>query len=82
LVQASFLGTDNSCLVECLTTAGGRLRGIAAVDPAVSADDLRALDRAGVVGIRLNLVGQPLPDLHAQEWKALVASIKSVDWQV
>ena len=82
LVQPSFLGTDNSYLVECLTTAGGRLRGIAVVDPSVTADELRALDRAGVVGIRLNLVGQPLPDLAAGEWKALLGNVKSMGWQV
>ncbi|WP_445216337.1 amidohydrolase family protein [Bradyrhizobium sp. Pa8] len=82
LVQPSFLGTDNSYLVESLKTAGGRLRGIAVVDPSVTADELRALDRAGVVGIRLNLVGQPLPDLAAGEWKALLGHVKSVGWQV
>ena len=78
LVQPSFLGTDNSYLVESLKTAGGRLRGIAVVDPSVTADELRALDRAGVVGIRLNLVGQPLPDLAAGEWKALLGNVKSI----
>ncbi|UPK32950.1 amidohydrolase family protein [Bradyrhizobium sp. 186] len=82
LVQPSFLGTDNSYLVESLKVAAGRLRGIAVVDPAVSADELRALDRAGVVGVRLNLVGQPLPDLVAAEWKALLANVKSMGWQV
>jgi predicted TIM-barrel fold metal-dependent hydrolase len=82
LVQPSFLGTDNSYLVESLKTAGGRLRGIAVVDPSVTADELRALDRAGVVGIRLNLVGQPLPDLAAGEWKALLGNVKSMGWQV
>jgi predicted TIM-barrel fold metal-dependent hydrolase len=82
LVQPSFLGTDNSYLVESLRAAGARLRGIAVVDPAISSDELRALDRAGVVGIRLNLVGQPLPDLAAPEWKALLASVKSMGWQV
>ncbi|MCP1764817.1 amidohydrolase family protein [Bradyrhizobium japonicum] len=82
LVQPSFLGTDNSYLVESLRTAGGRLRGIAVVDPSVTADELRALDRAGVVGIRLNLVGQPLPDLSASEWKALLANLKALGWQV
>ncbi|MGY8664818.1 amidohydrolase family protein [Bradyrhizobium sp. UFLA05-109] len=82
LVQPSFLGTDNSYLVECLKATGGRLRGIAVVDPAVPAEELAALDRAGVVGIRLNLVGQPLPDLTAPEWKALLASVKSLGWQV
>ena len=82
LVQPSFLGTDNSYLVDCLKQTNGRLRGIAVVDPAVSADGLRELDRAGVVGIRLNLVGQPLPDLAASEWKGLLANVKAMGWQV
>jgi predicted TIM-barrel fold metal-dependent hydrolase len=82
LVQPSFLGTDNSYLVESLKQASGRLRGIAVVDPSVSADELHALDRAGVAGIRLNLVGQPLPDLGAAEWKALLGNVKAMGWQV
>lgn len=82
LVQPSFLGTDNSYLVDGLKQTGGRLRGIAVVDPAVPADELRELDRAGVVGIRLNLVGQPLPDLAASEWKGLLANVKLMGWQV
>lgn len=82
LVQPSFLGTDNSYLVDCLKQTGGRLRGIAVVDPAVATDELRGLDRAGVVGIRLNLVGQPLPDLTAAEWKTLLANAKAMGWQV
>jgi predicted TIM-barrel fold metal-dependent hydrolase len=82
LVQPSFIGTDNSYLVDCLKQTNGRLRGIAVVDPTVSADELRELDRAGIVGIRLNLVGQPLPDLAASEWKGLLGSVKSMGWQV
>jgi predicted TIM-barrel fold metal-dependent hydrolase len=82
LVQPSFLGTDNSYLVDCLKQTDGRLRGIAVVDPAVSADELRALDYAGIVGIRLNLVGQPLPDLAASEWKGLLANVKAMGWQI
>jgi predicted TIM-barrel fold metal-dependent hydrolase len=82
LVQPSFLGSDNSYLVACLNQAAGRLRGIAVVDPAAATDELRALDRAGVVGIRLNLVGQPLPDLAASEWKVLLANLKAMGWQV
>jgi predicted TIM-barrel fold metal-dependent hydrolase len=82
LVQPSFLGTDNSYLVNCLKQTNGRLRGIAVVDPTVSADELRELDRAGIVGIRLNLVGQPLPDLAASEWKGLLGSMKAIGWQV
>lgn len=82
LVQPSFLGTNNSYLVECLKQTRGRLRGIAVVDPTVSADELRELDRAGIVGIRLNLVGQPLPDIAGVEWKGLLANVKAMGWQV
>lgn len=82
LVQPSFLGIDNSYLVDCLKQTGGRLRGIAVLDPTVSANELRELDRAGVAGIRLNLVGQPLPDLAASEWKGMLANVKMMGWQV
>lgn len=82
LVQPSFLGTDNSYLVDCLKQTGGRLRGIAVVDAAVSVDELRALDEVGIVGIRLNLVGQPLPDLAANAWKGLLTNVKAMGWQV
>jgi predicted TIM-barrel fold metal-dependent hydrolase len=82
LVQPSFLGTDNSYIVESLKAAAGRLRGIAVVDPDVSTEEIMRLDQAGVVGIRLNLVGQPLPDLAAPEWTALLAKLKARDWQV
>ena len=82
LVQPSFLGTDNSYIVECLKQTGGRLRGIAVVELAISSEEFLALDKAGIVGIRLNLVGQPLPDLTAPEWKTLLANLKSANWQV
>ena len=82
LVQPSFLGTDNSYIVECLGQSGGRLRGIAMDEPTISSQDILALDKAGIVGIRLNLVGQQLPDLSAPEWKALLANLKSANWQV
>jgi len=82
LVQPSFLGTDNSYMVECLGQTGGRLRGIAVVEPTISSREILALDKAGIVGIRLNLVGQQLPDLTAAEWKALLANLKAANWQV
>ena len=82
LVQPSFLGTDNSYLMECLRQAGGRLRGIAVVEPSISSQEILALDKAGIVGIRLNLLGQPLPDLTAAEWKAQLSNLKAANWQV
>jgi predicted TIM-barrel fold metal-dependent hydrolase len=66
LVQPSFLGTDNSYPVQCVLAARGRLRGIAVVDPGASSDDLNRLNGSGVVGLRLNLVDKPLPDLASR----------------
>jgi len=82
LVQPSFLGTDNSYLVAALRKYPGRLRGIAVVDPTIPAEELQALQDAGVVGIRLNLVGLQTPAFASPAWRALLAELKARQWQV
>ena len=57
LVQPSFLGTDNRLMLEALATYPGRLKGIAVVEPTISAQKLTEMHGAGVRGVRLNLVG-------------------------
>lgn len=82
LVQPSFLGTDNSYMLAALRKAPARLRGIAVVDPGIAPAELDALDRDGVVGIRLNLVGSQLPDLSTQLWQDFFKQAARLDWQV
>lgn len=82
LVQPSFLGTDNSYMLKALRRHPDRLRGVAVVDPAISHDELMALHKDGVVGIRLNLIGTDLPDLTGGPWPALLAWVKKMDWHV
>jgi predicted TIM-barrel fold metal-dependent hydrolase len=82
LVQISFLGTDNSYLVDALKASNGRLRGIVVVDPAISEAEMKALDGAGVVGMRLNLVGRPIPDFASELWQAHLQRIAALGWQV
>jgi D-galactarolactone isomerase len=55
IVQPSTYGTDNTGLVEALTTFGPEARGIAVVDASVSDEELSRLGRAGVCGVRFNL---------------------------
>lgn len=62
LVQTSFLGTDNSQLLEALRAHPDTLRGVAVIDPRTGREALDALHRAGVRGIRLNLVGASQED--------------------
>ena len=81
-MQPSFLGEDNSYLVNGLRSGDGRLRGIAVVSPSISREDLKALDAAGIVGIRLNLVGRQLPSLDTEPWPGLLRMIADLGWQV
>ena len=82
LVQPSFLGTDNSYLVAALRRWPQRLRGIAVLEPKVSSALLQVLDDAGVVGIRLNLIGRPDPELNLDPWPLFLRRIADLGWQV
>ena len=82
LVQPSFLGTDNSYMINALRQYPDRLRGIAVVDPSISVAELDQLQSAGVVGIRLNQVGLPTPDFASPAWKALLHQLRERQWQV
>ncbi|MFM0290779.1 amidohydrolase family protein [Paraburkholderia megapolitana] len=82
LVQPSFLGTDNSFLLDVLRRYPRRFRGVVVVDPAIDPEQLVTLAHAGVVGIRLNLLGLPLPDLRDARWRALFERINAFGWHV
>lgn len=56
IVQPSIYGTDNACLVDALARLGDRARGVAVVDADAAPAELDGLHRAGVRGLRLNLV--------------------------
>jgi predicted TIM-barrel fold metal-dependent hydrolase len=82
LVQPSFLGTDNSYMIGALREHPRRLRGIAMVEPTVARDELVMMDEAGVVGIRLNLIGRPDPAFEQDEWRVMLRHMADLEWQV
>lgn len=82
LTQPSFLGTDNSHMLAAVARWPARLRAVVVVDPAIGDDALDALGAAGAVGVRLNLVGLPLPDLSAGPWPALLERLRRRDWHL
>ena len=82
LVQISFLGTDNSFILDGIKRSKGRLRGIAVVDPTLAYFDMKELDSAGIVGVRLNLVGRPIPDFTADPWPEHLKRVAALGWQV
>jgi predicted TIM-barrel fold metal-dependent hydrolase len=85
LVQPSFLGTDNQFLVQALKEAKGRLRGVAVVNSGIALNGLHELEelaQAGVVGLRLNLIGTSIPDVDAMEWQTLWQFVAAQQWHV
>ncbi len=65
LVQPSFYGTDNSCMLDALSELGPTARGIAVVAPAIGDAELKAMDAKGVKGIRINLESSGNRDANA-----------------
>jgi predicted TIM-barrel fold metal-dependent hydrolase len=55
IVQPSFYGFDNSCLIDALSELGASARGIAVVPVDVTDAELRRLASRGITGVRLNL---------------------------
>ena len=65
LVQPSFYGTDNSCMLDAMAQLGKAARGVAAVAPSAPEQALRELDAKGVRGIRINLESSGIRDPKA-----------------
>ncbi|MBC7600400.1 MAG: amidohydrolase family protein [Polaromonas sp.] len=82
LVPISIVGNDNSFLVETVQSSGGRLRGFATLDPAFGANQVAELAAEGLSGMRLNLAGQPLPDLLQGNWPSILRECRRHEWIV
>jgi 2-pyrone-4,6-dicarboxylate lactonase len=82
IVQASCHATDNRALVDALEAAAGRARGVAFVAEEMSDVELRALDRAGVRGVRFNFVRR-LVDVTPRDVLTRVANrVATLGWHI
>ena len=82
LIQPSFLGTDNSYMLEAIKQYPDRLLGVAVIDPEMSLEEMKQLKEQGIIGIRLNLVGREIPDFDTPVWQNCLAQVKSLNWHV
>lgn len=62
IVQASFYGVDNRCMLDSLARLEGAGRGVAVVDPTAGRAMLDDLHRAGVRGLRVNVESDGVRD--------------------
>jgi predicted TIM-barrel fold metal-dependent hydrolase len=80
IVQPSCYKTDNRALLAALEASAGRDRGIAAVALDADEADLYALQRAGVVGVRLNLVNFSFEDIAGELLPVLLSRLARRGW--
>jgi predicted TIM-barrel fold metal-dependent hydrolase len=72
-------GYDNRCMLEGIERTDGRFRGVARVPVNVTKSRLRALSLRGIVGVRVDLVGDGLAQLDAPEFPRLLTSLTDLD---
>jgi len=82
LVPISILGSDNRFVIDTVQASGGRLKGIATLNPALGSSQVAELAAQGLSGMRLNLVGQPLLNLMQGHWPAILRECRRQQWIV
>src|SRR5882757_6908158 len=55
IVQPSYYGTDNTCLLDSLAEAGDLARGVVMIEPDITDAELERFNRSGVRAVRLDL---------------------------
>jgi 2-pyrone-4,6-dicarboxylate lactonase len=81
LLQPSIYGNDNSCLLNALSASGGRLRGVAAIDPRALSDTVvEAWTRIGICGVRFNMMS-PL-GLSLADLESIGSCLKDLGWHL
>ena len=82
IVQPSVYGTDNSVTLAATKESPIPCRGVAVIDETISDDEIAQLDRAGIRGIRLNLVdvASPSGDMPLEIARRLADRIAPLGW--
>jgi predicted TIM-barrel fold metal-dependent hydrolase len=80
IIQPSFYGTDNRCMLQALRDLAGAGRGVAVLEEATSDEELRALHSQGIRGLRLNVESSGTGDTKAVKtaltyWSQRIAAL-------
>ncbi len=82
IVQASCHGTDNAALVDALVNSNNKARGVATVGEQTSKQELQALDKAGVRGVRFNFVKRLVDFTPRDVLEKIAATIAPMGWHI
>lgn len=87
LVQPSFLGNDNSFLLNQLSQAEAiytdkTFFGVVMMEPDPLGNKITALTEQKCIGHRLNLIDRPVPDVKNAEWRAHFNHLNNAGWHL
>jgi 2-pyrone-4,6-dicarboxylate lactonase len=82
IVQATCHGADNRALVDALKASNGLARGVATVKATVSDAELRALDEAGVRGVRFNFVKRLVDATPRETYLSIAERVAKLGWHI
>ena len=86
LVQPSFLGCDNSYMIEALEIGKNSdltFRGVAVVSQDASEQELVDLAKAQVIGVRLNLIKRDqIERFNIEDWSNVLSVANTLGWHV
>jgi len=82
VVQATCHGADNRALVDALKASHGLARGIATVKATVSDAELKALDEAGVRGVRFNFVKRLVDATPRETYLSIAERVAKLGWHI
>jgi len=80
IVQATCHGSDNTALLDALATAGEQARGVASVHHDIGMGELRAMDQAGVRGVRFNFVKRLVDSTPRASFLKIAQKIATLGW--
>jgi predicted TIM-barrel fold metal-dependent hydrolase len=84
IVTPSVYGTDNSATLYGMKARGKEARGVAVIDGNTSEQDLDNMDRAGIRGIRLNLLtaGAVDPAAARDRFQSVIPHVQKRGWHI
>ena len=82
IVQATCHSKDNRALVDALETSNGKAKGVAFVGEEVTDAELKALDRAGVKGVRFNFIKRLVDFTPRDVLQRIAARVAKLGWHI
>ena len=82
IVQATCHDTDNRALVDALIASNGKAKGVAFVDEGFTFADLKALDVAGVKGVRFNFIKRLVDSTPKDVMVRIANRIADLGWHI